>query len=51
MKNTTTIKLNEGDIERLIDALLSQFPENLTEEQNDHCDRLLKRLYRAQDRV
>ena len=51
MRNHTTMKLYEGDIERLLDALLSQFPENLSEEENDHNDRLIKRLNRALDRL
>lgn len=51
MKNHTTMKLTEGDIERLLDALYSQFPENMTEEENAHADRLIKRLNRAFDRL
>ena len=51
MKNHTTFRLSEGDIERLLDALLSQFPENLSQEESDHADRLVKRLNRAFDRL
>ena len=47
----TSLKLTEADVECLLNALLSQFPENLTEEENAYSDRLIKRLYRAQDRL
>ena len=48
---TTTLRLTEGDIERLLDGLLSQFPENMTDEENAHADRLIQRLHRAQERL
>ena len=51
MKTHTTINLTEGDVERLLDALLGQFPENLSDEENAHASRLIKRLNRASDRL
>ena len=51
MRNQTTMKLGRDEAELLLDALLGQHLENLSDEEISNTDRLVRRLRRALDRL